>query len=60
MNSNELTLKPCPFCGGPASVKQDSLFGFLKTYSVRCLRCLARQRWQDSKEDAILVWNFRN
>lgn len=34
----EIELKPCPFCGGEAIIRQNKDFN----YQVQCLTCLAR------------------
>lgn len=50
-------LKPCPFCGGKASVKD-----YLKVkYAVGCDTggCLASLFPYDTIEEAIAAWNRR-
>lgn len=56
-------LKPCPFCGGPAS-----LFSFEQpnrsiTYEVDCendgCECSACTAMHDTPEEAAAVWNRR-
>lgn len=51
-------LKPCPFCGGEASVK-DYLKG---KYAVGCDigGCLASLFPYDTIEEAIAAWNRRD
>ena len=64
-------LKPFPFCGGEAELKQDtSCWGhgeFIKEYFVRCRNCGAKAKivpvYELSQNDAIFVakeaWNRR-
>jgi len=48
-------LKPCPFCGGEATVKWN---GFT-VYSVGCFMCGADVQSINCREDAIVAWNTR-
>lgn len=59
-------LKPCPFCGGKAGVREHDFYDFF-TYSVVCLDCHVEtrqffgglssqpQQW----DDAVEQWNMR-
>ena len=49
-------LKPCPFCGGEASVVQ--YVGDL--YAVVCNYCFVRTSKYSEKEKAVSAWNRRN
>lgn len=48
-------LKPCPFCGGKATVNQflDSLFW------VRCTECGSENQASNTEKQAIDAWNRR-
>lgn len=52
----EVTPKPCPFCGGKASAIE-----VLNCYAiaVRCDNCHATSGNYDTKEEAITAWNRR-
>ena len=54
-------LKPCPFCGGEASIDWGyHLYGPPVTYNVECRRCTAKIEYPyDSEEEAIKAWNRR-
>lgn len=47
-------LKPCPHCGGEASVDFDECS---EQYVVYCHNPSCS--WQDTKEDAVKAWNTR-
>lgn len=50
----EQKLKPCPFCGGEASMEDQGDQG----YSVRCLEC--EQPYQQAfRKTAEIAWNTR-
>ncbi len=59
-------LKPCPFCGGTARLKEhrfyydkDSSFSDC-SYGIRCSNCFAESyQFHQSKEKAIEAWNRR-
>ena len=50
-------LKPCPFCGGEAETRKDSL----GTWKARCTKCSAEvgRYWFHTKNHAIEAWNRR-
>ena len=53
-------LKPCPFCGGRATVVEHIYYGFQNRYGVVCLDCYAETRQVlHSKDAAIAGWNRR-
>ena len=56
-------LKPCPFCGGEASlIKRKFKVGFYPsggTYYVHCKVCLVTTQPRQKSEDVIKVWNRR-
>lgn len=53
-------LKPCPFCGGHATVVEHTYCGFHNRYGVYCLDCYAQTRqFLYSKDEAKDAWNRR-
>lgn len=55
-------LLPCPFCGGDATIKQNSS----AVYFAQCLKCLSEQDsctflrgFIRTKEQAVTDWNTR-
>lgn len=53
-------LKPCPFCGGHATVVEHIYYGFQNRYGVVCLECYAETRqFLHSKDSAKDAWNRR-
>lgn len=55
---NELKLKKCPFCGGPAEIVDNSRYD-PGTYFVGCLYCGARSDYEHGEENAAELWNGR-
>ena len=51
-------LKPCPFCGGPAEIVDNSRYD-PGTYFVGCLYCGARSDYEHGEENAAELWNGR-
>ena len=51
-------LKPCPFCGGEATIRQNDL----NYYYVCCKKCPAEvgRYWYKRKQDAKNAWNRRS
>ena len=55
---DNLTLKPCPFCGGEAKLVKD--FCSFKDWNyVRCEECGAMNSVTDTAFKAIETWNMR-
>jgi hypothetical protein len=56
---NELVMKPCPFCGRKAELK-DRTFGDSETeyYRVECERHTL-DHWEEFPNVAIDIWNRR-
>jgi Lar family restriction alleviation protein len=54
-------LKGCPFCGGKATVKDESDDRRFSPYTIECLKltCPADFAWFKSPEEAIAAWNNR-
>lgn len=58
-SSPQVELKPCPFCGGEASVYYH-YHGFEVTWSARCKKCSAEMAYVAlTKAKAIAAWNTR-
>ena len=56
----DLTLKPCPFCGGKASYVEHVIYTVASTYGVRCDSCdVQTYQFYTSKEAANGAWNRR-
>lgn len=54
-------LKPCPFCGGEATIEYDNGFD-IPSYALDCVSdCPFSSAYllYNSKEDAIKAWNTR-
>ena len=53
-------LKPCPFCGGHATVVEHTYCGAHNRYDVVCRDCYAQTRqFLYSKDEAKDAWNRR-
>ena len=57
----QISLKPCPFCGGSAILEDNTWDGTGSTlqYQVRCLWCGALSTKCCPEEEAIKAWNRR-
>lgn len=56
----DLTLKPCPFCGGKASYVEHRFCTLENTYGVKCDSCEAQiYQFYTSKAAANAAWNMR-
>lgn len=55
---DEIKLKPCPFCGGPAEIADNSRY-VPNTYFVGCWWCGARTGCEHHKWIAAELWNGR-
>ena len=53
---SDVKLKPCPFCGGEASINRPS--GRM-LFCVVCDDCDANSGYYFTEEDAALAWNDR-
>ena len=56
---NQSNLKPCPFCGGKATVDNigDGTIPF--PYRVFCTTCYVETDTYKSRDEAIASWNYR-
>lgn len=53
-----MELKPCPFCGGEACLREHVFVGYTSTYGVVCLDCCAETRqFFYTKDEATEAWN---
>ena len=55
---DEIKLKPCPFCGGPAAIVDKSNH-IRNTYFVGCWWCGVRTDCEHDKRVAVDAWNRR-
>lgn len=66
----KMELKPCPFCGGEASINDDPTgnggkpitrgrIGLGRLWSVECDECGADAGYWQGEEIAVLAWNTR-
>lgn len=59
----DINLKPCPFCGGDAIVREFNAPDGSIMYSARCAsgKCLIKPMtgWTYTKQRAIDAWNRR-
>ena len=56
-------LRPCPFCGGDAHVKEVvSACEMLYTVGCSDSECMGHETWllKPTKEEAIAAWNLRS
>lgn len=51
-----MELKPCPFCGAAAVVREHEYGGYFRAC---CTGCGTFSRWLDTEADAIAAWNRR-
>lgn len=54
-------LKPCPFCGGDASLIVKTFFGLPEedVYTVACNDCKSQSCYSDDRKETVKVWNTR-
>jgi len=55
-------LKPCPFCGGEATMRHTSVLGrWWHEYAVECIRCktIPGYSWVSTEDEAISLWQQR-
>lgn len=53
---SEAELKPCPFCGGEATLRKSEE---TKLYHIACFECGCRQDSSYKAESCINAWNTR-
>lgn len=56
---SEITLKPCPCCGGMAEILKQGHREYAPTYSVRCKVCGLTTGNSLSEKGAVGRWNTR-
>ena len=52
-------LKPCPFCGGKATIIENYLYGKVCGYVPFCRKCGCELKQYSSKQGAEKAWNRR-
>lgn len=52
-------LKPCPFCGGEARIRDFTMVDLEPEIDVFCINCGAQTFVYETKDDAIEAWNRR-
>lgn len=53
-------LKPCPFCGAEAQLREEQPVPTDDYYyRVRCRQCWATTDWNNKPDGAIEAWNRR-
>ena len=61
---SEIKLKPCPFCGGEAKIKDRiECLGhgdYERFYLVTCCNCYAQSRMCGEEQYVIEAWNRRD
>ena len=61
MNNESMSLpplKPCPFCGAAAEIKERRVFGEV-FYTTECLDCFAKTFHENTVKEAADEWNRR-
>ena len=57
---DELSLEPCPCCGGNAQlIRLEHKDGFANTYYIECQDCFIRTYESADKELVFDTWNYR-
>lgn len=60
MNKQEMPeLKPCPFCGGVAVIREDASHSTGVFFGCNTSGCLGADMWEESASEAISAWNTR-
>lgn len=52
-------LKPCPFCGGVAVIREDISHSTGVFFGCNTSGCLGADMWEESVSEAISAWNTR-
>ncbi|MDE7104660.1 MAG: Lar family restriction alleviation protein [Ruminococcus sp.] len=55
---NEIKLKPCPFCGREAILKEKVSKDEIRYY-VLCGKCMSKSHMFVTEKDAVDAWNRR-
>lgn len=52
-------LKPCPFCGGEASLRIDTAHSTACLIGCCTIGCFGHEQWEETEAEAIAAWNRR-
>lgn len=52
-------LKPCPFCGGVAQMREDTTHSTAAFIGCETLGCFGHAQWEETEAGAIAAWNTR-
>jgi len=52
-------LKPCPFCGGEASIRIDTSHSTACLIGCATMGCFGHEQWEETEAEAIAAWNHR-
>jgi Lar family restriction alleviation protein len=52
-------LKPCPFCGGEATVRDDPHHRTAVYIGCETVGCFGHYQWDETQAEAITAWNTR-
>jgi len=52
-------LKPCPFCGGEASIRIDTSHSTACLIGCATMGCFGHEQWEETEAEAIAAWNRR-
>lgn len=52
-------LKPCPFCGGEASIRIDTSHSTACLIGCATMGCFGHEQWEETEAEAVAAWNRR-
>lgn len=54
-----MEIKPCPFCGGVARIREKYFINCDTEYKIQCKECFCTTRGHWEVDEAITAWNQR-